>query len=106
MSRKVLAAIGTALSFPAGRRRFKSKIVNAPKIVRPATDQVTFACGMETSSATTPNTISPTSAQNRVRPQADRSRRVPYLGPETGDERPRAPGGVPQRRRVGLCVGF
>ena len=38
MSRKMLAAIGTALSSPPRRRRLKSKIVNAPKIPSPATE--------------------------------------------------------------------
>jgi hypothetical protein len=37
MSRKMLAAIRTAPSALARRSRLKSKIVNAPKIPRPAT---------------------------------------------------------------------
>jgi hypothetical protein len=102
----MLAATGTAVSFLARRRRFKSKIVNAPKIARPATDQITFACGIETSSAMSPNTISPTGAQNGVRPPGRQvAPGAVAVGPETGDERSRGPGGVPQRRRVGLCVG-
>jgi hypothetical protein len=37
MSRKMLAAIGTALARLAKRSRLKSKIVNAPKTTRPTT---------------------------------------------------------------------
>ena len=76
MSRKMLAAIGTA---PAGvdrRRRLKSKIVNAPKIRQPGygVDDVRLRDRDEDQNDSEDD--QPSSAQNSVRAHEDRSRRV------------------------------
>lgn len=80
MSRKMLAAMAMAmaLSLLARRSRLKSKIVNAPKIPSPATAWMMWPLGIETKIATIPNAIRPSSAQNSVRAQAERSLRVAY----------------------------
>lgn len=75
-SRKIDAAIGTEPAMSEPRSRLKSMIVKPPKITRPAIDQMMLPPGMATNSATSPNASSPSSAQNRIRYQDDRSRRV------------------------------
>ena len=75
-----------------------------PKITSPATDQMMFSFGIETKIATSPKTISPSSAQNRTRYQ-DRSRRRVADRSEARYEPARGAGGLPYRGGIGPDIG-